>query len=95
VGLIWGAWHLAYFSFAMSYTTESAATLVPRFLVATIAVSIVYGEIRLLTNLTRVFHNSSGGVPDGPGDTENASLAANLSVICGQNAVAEPIGSNF
>ena len=50
VGLIWGAWHLAYFSFVMSYTTESALTLVPRFLVATIAVSIVYGEIRLLTD---------------------------------------------
>jgi hypothetical protein len=50
VGLIWGAWHFAYFSFVMSYTTESAVTLVPRFLLATIAVSIVYGEIRILTH---------------------------------------------
>ena len=50
VGLIWGAWHFAYFSFVMSYTTESPVTLVPRFLIATIAASIVYGEIRLLTN---------------------------------------------
>ena len=50
VGLIWGVWHLAYFSFVMSYTTENALTLVPRFLLATIAASIVYGEIRMLTN---------------------------------------------
>ena len=50
VGLIWGAWHLPYFSFVTSYTTESLATLVPRFLAGTIAASIVYGEIRILTD---------------------------------------------
>jgi membrane protease YdiL (CAAX protease family) len=50
VGLIWGVWHLPYFSFVTSYTSENLATLVPRFLVGTMAVSIVYGEIRLLTD---------------------------------------------
>jgi membrane protease YdiL (CAAX protease family) len=50
VGLIWGAWHLPYFSYVTSYTTESPATLVPRFLVGTMAASIFYGEIRILTH---------------------------------------------
>jgi membrane protease YdiL (CAAX protease family) len=50
VGLIWGAWHLPYFSFVTSYTTESLAMLIPRFLAGTIAASIVYGEIRILTD---------------------------------------------
>lgn len=50
VGLIWGAWHLPYFSFVTSYSSENFNTLVPRFLVGTIAASVVYGEIRLLTD---------------------------------------------
>lgn len=50
VGLIWGAWHLPYFLFVTSYLTESPETLIPRFLLGTISVSIVYGEIRILTN---------------------------------------------
>jgi membrane protease YdiL (CAAX protease family) len=49
VGLIWGAWHLPYLSYVLSYSTESLVTLIPRFLLGTIAASIVYGEIRLLT----------------------------------------------
>ena len=32
------------------YTTESLATLVPRFLAGAVAASIVYGEIRILTD---------------------------------------------
>jgi membrane protease YdiL (CAAX protease family) len=48
VGLIWGAWHLAYLRFVLSYLpTESFFPLTLRFLAGTIAVSIVYGEIRL------------------------------------------------
>jgi membrane protease YdiL (CAAX protease family) len=50
VGLIWGVWHLPYLSFVMSYVSEGAVTLIPRFLLGTVAVSILYGEIRLLTN---------------------------------------------
>ncbi|MDJ0755042.1 MAG: CPBP family intramembrane metalloprotease [Ardenticatenaceae bacterium] len=50
VGLIWGAWHLPYFSFVTSYSSENFDTLVPRFLVGTIVASVVYGEIRLLTD---------------------------------------------
>ena len=33
-----------------AHLTESLTTLLPRFLLGTIAVSIVYGEIRILTN---------------------------------------------
>jgi membrane protease YdiL (CAAX protease family) len=50
VGLIWGLWHIPYLTAITPYTTESMFTLLPRFLLGTIAVSIVYGEIRLLTN---------------------------------------------
>lgn len=50
VGLIWGAWHLPYLRAISPHTTESLATLIPRFLAGAIAVSIVYGEIRILTN---------------------------------------------
>ncbi len=50
VGLIWGLWHVPYLAAITPYTTESLTTLLPRFLLGTIAVSIVYGEIRILTN---------------------------------------------
>ena len=50
VGLIWGGWHLPYLSVIISYPTESVATLVPRFLAAAVAASIVYGEIRIVTD---------------------------------------------
>jgi membrane protease YdiL (CAAX protease family) len=50
VGLIWGLWHAPYLAAITPYTTESLTTLLPRFLLGTIAASIVYGEIRLLTN---------------------------------------------
>jgi membrane protease YdiL (CAAX protease family) len=50
VGLIWGVWHLPYLRVITPYTAESLATLIPRFLLGTMAASIVYGEIRLLTN---------------------------------------------
>jgi membrane protease YdiL (CAAX protease family) len=50
VGLIWGLWHVPFLSAITAYTTESLASLLPRFLLGTVAASIVYGEIRLLTN---------------------------------------------
>ena len=50
VGLIWGVWHLPYLRAITPYTMESLVTLVPRFLAGTIAASIVYGEIRILTD---------------------------------------------
>ena len=50
VGLIWGLWHTPYLAAITPYTTESLTTLLPRFLLGTIVASIIYGEIRLLTN---------------------------------------------
>ena len=50
VGLIWGIWHLPYFAFVTSYAAQTPTTLIPLFLTGTIAASIVYGEIRILTN---------------------------------------------
>jgi membrane protease YdiL (CAAX protease family) len=50
VGLIWGVWHLPYLRAITPYTTESLATLVPRFILGAVAASIVYGEIRLQTD---------------------------------------------
>jgi membrane protease YdiL (CAAX protease family) len=50
MGLIWGLWHLPYLPAITPYTTESLTTLLPRFFLGTIAASIVYGEIRILTN---------------------------------------------
>ncbi len=49
VGLIWGAWHIPYVSVFWDFTDESWATLVPRILVGTVIVAVVYGEIRLAT----------------------------------------------
>jgi len=50
VGLVWGAWHLPFLVAIIPYSNESLATLAPRFLLGTIAASLVYGEIRLRTN---------------------------------------------
>lgn len=56
VGVIWAAWHLPYYfgllvtSDLMSYTTQSMTTFIPLVFTGLIAASMVYGEIRLLTN---------------------------------------------
>ncbi len=50
VGLLWGIWHIPYLRAITPYTTEGLATLVPRFLLAAIAASIVYGGIRLFSD---------------------------------------------
>ncbi len=50
VGLVWGAWHLPFLATITSYSSESLATLAPRFLLGAIAASLVYGEIRLRTH---------------------------------------------
>jgi len=50
VGFIWGIWHLPYLAVITTYTTQRLSILIPLFLLGTIAASIVYGEIRLLTN---------------------------------------------
>ncbi|NOY56811.1 MAG: CPBP family intramembrane metalloprotease [Actinobacteria bacterium] len=47
VGLIWGMWHLPYVAVFWDYTDESLATLLPRILLGTVIVAVVYGEIRL------------------------------------------------
>jgi membrane protease YdiL (CAAX protease family) len=64
VGLIWGVWHLPYLRVITPYTMENLATLVPRFLLGTMAVSIVYGEIRILTDSVwpAVLMQTAGGV---------------------------------
>lgn len=62
--MIWGIWHLPYLRAITPYTTESLATLIPRFLAGTIAASIVYGEIRILTKSVwpSVLMQTAGGI---------------------------------
>lgn len=64
VGLIWGLWHLPYLTAITPYTTESLTTLGPRFLLGTIAASIVYGEVRIRTNSVwpAVLMQTAGGL---------------------------------
>lgn len=56
VGLIWGCWHIPYLLFLLdpaliqATTTQSMATFIPWAIVNLVAASIVYGELRLLTN---------------------------------------------
>ncbi|MCB2201021.1 CPBP family intramembrane metalloprotease [bacterium] len=45
-GAVWGLWHLPYLAVITPYTNESLLTLVPRFLLGTIALSLVFGELR-------------------------------------------------
>lgn len=49
VGVIWAAWHFPYL-FLLVDTTESMITFIPRIMIGLIVLSIVYGEIRLMTN---------------------------------------------
>ncbi|MDQ3250655.1 MAG: CPBP family intramembrane metalloprotease [Chloroflexota bacterium] len=56
VGLGWGCWHIPYLLFLLdrtliqATTTQSLATFIPLAIANLIAASIVYGEIRLLTD---------------------------------------------
>ncbi len=56
VGLIWGCWHIPYLLFLVdrtvlqATTTQSMVTFIPLMIIGLIAASMVYGEIRLLTN---------------------------------------------
>jgi membrane protease YdiL (CAAX protease family) len=56
VGLIWAFWHIPYYLFFLDkvilrdYTTLNLATFVPLALLAIVSYSLVFGEIRLLTN---------------------------------------------
>jgi membrane protease YdiL (CAAX protease family) len=56
VGLVWGGWHIPYLLFLIdpsvlkAATTQSMAIFIPSMIVGLVAASIVYGEIRLLTN---------------------------------------------
>jgi membrane protease YdiL (CAAX protease family) len=55
VGVIWAAWHVPYYLFYFDrisfaeYTTQGYAAFFPMFFVGVAALSIIYGEIRLLT----------------------------------------------
>lgn len=49
VGLVWGAWHIPYVAVLWDFTDESLSTLVPRLMIGTVIVAVVYGEIRLVT----------------------------------------------
>ena len=48
VGLIWGAWHIPY-TFVIMHTTESWITFIPRMLIGVSVLSIVFGEIWIMT----------------------------------------------
>ena len=50
VGLIWASWHFPFLAQIVPGTTESMTTLAPRFVAGTVALAVVYGEIRLRTN---------------------------------------------
>jgi len=56
VGLVWGCWHIPYLLFMLdrtviqATTTQTMATFIPMAILNLVAASIVYGEIRLLTN---------------------------------------------
>lgn len=56
VGLIWASWHLPYYfifldrSALQAYTTLSMGALLPLVFIGSIALSVIYGEIRLLTH---------------------------------------------
>ena len=62
VGLIWGAWHIPYVAVFWDFTDESLATLVPRLLVGTVIVAVIYGEIRMATGSVwpAVFMHAAG-----------------------------------
>jgi membrane protease YdiL (CAAX protease family) len=87
VGLIWGLWHLPYLATITPYATESLAALLPRFLLATIAASIVYGEIRILTNSVwpSVLMQTAGGIFIG------ALMLDNLITISGGQWLFAPV----
>ncbi len=50
VGLIWSVWHIPYLLVLMD-TTESMITFIPRVMIGLVVLSIVYGEIRFMTNI--------------------------------------------
>jgi membrane protease YdiL (CAAX protease family) len=56
VGLIWALWHIPYYLFFLdrallkNYTTLSLAVFIPLALLTIVSYSLVFGEIRLLTN---------------------------------------------
>ena len=56
VGFVWGTWHIPYYLFFLdqavlsSFTTLDLAIYIPLAVVVMMSWSIVYGEIRLLTN---------------------------------------------
>jgi membrane protease YdiL (CAAX protease family) len=50
VGIIWGAWHIPYFSVFWSHSMQNVPLFVLCFFLGTIAISIVYGEIRQQTD---------------------------------------------
>lgn len=45
-GAVWGLWHLPYLVMITPYTNEALLTLIPRFLLGTIALSLIFGELR-------------------------------------------------
>jgi len=49
VGIIWASWHFPYMRDLLAHTSEGLATSLPRFILGTIVLAIVYGEIRLRT----------------------------------------------
>jgi membrane protease YdiL (CAAX protease family) len=46
-GIVWGLWHIPYYTTVMAVTSESQVTLIPRFLVGVVLIAIISGEIRI------------------------------------------------
>jgi len=66
VGLIWGAWHIPY-TFVIMHTTESMITFIPRMLIGVAALSIVFGEIWIMTRSVwpaLIMHTAGNSVLD-------------------------------
>lgn len=49
VGVIWASWHFPYIRELSTYTTESLAVYLLRFIIGCIAFTLTYGEIRIRT----------------------------------------------
>lgn len=66
-GLVWGLWHLPYLKFIVPYKSEPMISFAPRFIVGTMAASIVFGELRRRSNSVwpAIFAQTVGGATIG------------------------------
>ena len=62
-GFVWGVWHLPYLKIIVPYSSEPMITFAPRFILGTMAASIMFGELRRMSNSLwpAVFAQTVGG----------------------------------